>query len=490
MSSDHDHKLQAIIALFVPLIVVPLLWVGSKPYSEWWPLASEVFPALLTGEILVASLVVAQWYRNLHRSREIARLQHLAFSYRLGETLALRPFRAEASRELGPKSSLVDYRKLVKEPEMYLEDSRPLFFLALFLVLALGLMPFWARWMKIAETSNYLLGGPVLLCNYPQSVSESMLVTVVDSSEVRRNRSGDETLIAYQTGALVCLSFAFLGAYLWAITYLFRRITLNDVTPNAYQTIAIRLLGASIVALMFYHVVHLFPECGVTDSKRADDPLVKASFLSGLIGGAGAVVGIKAGWLNSEVAVLASFLVGVMPEATLRRLMELIRLRHDRSADSTSGEDLLRLERIEGIDVYTRMRLAEVGIYDAHGLVSVNPIYLYFRAPFNLAQVMDWIGQAFALIYLQPKYWEEARQMGIRTAWQIEQYVRKRDVAAPRSSSALGPEQDPRSTQLEEHLRNICKLLLNDPAYLRAREIVKCMRGAPRRRARRRPIRE
>lgn len=99
MSNDqqtNDRGNEILLLLLLPVIVVASLWIASRPSKDWLPLKGEAFAALLTGEILVASLVVAQWYQNLARSREIALFQRLAFTYRLGETLALRPFLAKS----------------------------------------------------------------------------------------------------------------------------------------------------------------------------------------------------------------------------------------------------------------------------------------------------------------------------------------------------------------------------------------------------------
>lgn len=484
MSSDKNRQtifvilhqlhvvLQTIFVLLLPVIVVLALSETRRLYKEEGPSTSDVFAALLTGEILVASLVVAQWYQNLARSREIAMLRRLAFAYQLGETVALRPFLVPSEQRLSRNSSLKDYEKKVAEPEVFKEKSGPLFFLAVFLVLSLGLMPFWAKWMEIAESPNFLLGGPVLARYYHPDTDgpDWMRVPVANRTDAALNH-----IITYQYGALVCLSFAFLGAYLSCITYLFRRITLNDVNANAYQTISVRLLGSAIVALMLYHCFHLLQGTGTPPQEPGSDlpggsGLGEAGIVTPVIGAVAPMLGINTGVVVSEVAVLASFLAGIMPEMALRRMMEWV-LQSLRGTSNPSGrEDTPSLERIEGIDMYTRMRLEEMGIYDAHGLVSTNPLYLYLRTPYHLLQVMDWIGQAFALIHLQPEQWKEARALGIRTAWQIEERFPK-----PEKVSDNG--QQPSS--LDELMRNVSLLLNADPAYRRAKQIVECMCDVP-----------
>lgn len=370
-------------------------------------------------------------------------------------------------------SSLDVYERLVGEPERVKEITKPLFFLAIFLTLSLGLMPFWAQWMKIDQIPNFLLGGPVLARYYHRYTDASVWMCVNDANTTIAN----QYLIRYQNGALVCISFAFLGAYLWCITYLFRRISLNDVNANAYQTISVRLVGSAIVALMLYHGVNLLQGTGTQGQEpRPDLPggprIVEASIVTPVIGAVATMFGIKTGFVTSEVAVLTSFLAGIMPEMALRRMMEWMRPSLRGTSNPSGREDTLSLERIEGIDVYTRMRLAEMGIYDVHGLVSTNPLYLYLRTPYHLPQVMDWIGQAFAFLYVRPERWEEVRKSGIRTAWQIERHVGKSGQGSDKQADALGP------MSLDQLMRDVHERLQADPAYLRALQIVQRMRSA------------
>lgn len=429
----------------------------------WWRREPGTAPSLeptvllwggvtLLAVILVALLVVGRWFRRLGSNSDIEELRTAAFAYRLGGTLALRPFLNPEGQGLRPGSPLEAYRKGIEEPTFLKNISLPSFLLAVLLTLALGLLAFSADRLDGAARPSLLLGGPLAARDGVLAVPFEEL-----APDVRRR------LVDHQAGALLCLAFAFLGALLWSITYLSRRMALRDVTGHAYQTIALRLLGAAIVALFVYHTKVLLTPGDLDNGQRWD-----------------------------EVAVLlVAFAAGVVPEVALRWMAAQTRRLFGASAEQRSAE--LELETIEGIDAYTRVRLAEAGIHDAQGLVAANPLHLTLRTPFSLPQVIDWIGQACLLVQLKPELYRRLREQGLRTAWQLDELVALRagsatglakhdpgfapaEPAPPRppapADRVAGPPLPP------DRARTLLLLLAADPGFVRAREVARAMRGA------------
>ncbi len=434
-------------------IAVFLLWWWRHPPGEPARLDPSTLPwagVTLLVVALVSLLVVGRWFRRLGSNSDIEELRKAAFAYRLGGTLALRPFLTRQGQGLRPDSRIEEYEAGIEEPTFLKNVSLPSFLLAVLLALSLGLLAFSAERLDLAGRPSLLLGGPLV-------VRDGVLAGEPLTPEVLRR------LVDHQAGALVCLAFAFLGALLWSITYLSRRMALRDVTGHAYQTIALRLLGAAIVALFVYHAKVLLVPGDLDDTQRWDEVVV----------------------------ILAAFAAGVVPEVALRWMAAQTRRLFGAGADRRADE--LELELIEGIDAYTRVRLAEAGIHDAQGLVAANPLHLTLRTPFSLPQVIDWIGQACLLVQLKPDAYRRLREQGLRTAWQLDQLVALRaegrlglaeeargfdpapSGAAPppaRLDTTGGPPLPP------DRARTLLALLLADPAFVRAGEVARCMRAA------------
>ena len=305
--------------------------------------------------------------------------------------------------------------------------------LALVLVLALGLLAFYAEDLDIVSKPSLLLSGPVV-------AQEPWLFTSPDKL-LGAGAAGPDTtkIVLYQSGAVACIAYALLGALVWSIVYLARRMALRDVTPHAFQTIAVRICVSAMVALFLYHLI---------GKPEVDGPA------TGILGSVATTVGIS----RADLLILLSFAAGMIPEVALRWLGGWVR----RLFGQSGGSDELDLEAIEGIDAQTRVRLTEVGIYDAQGLVTTNPLHLTLKTPFSLPQVMDWVGQAFLFIQVKRGQLDALREAGVRTVWQL---------AARNGPIAIA------GTTVEPQV--LLATLQQDPCFVRAREVVDRMRGHP-----------
>ncbi len=447
--------LSAVVLIGAPVVLFLLWYRGrSAPASLLDPAVAPWGAVTLLAVILFALLVVGRWFRRLGSNSDIEELRRAAFAYRLGGTLALRPFLTVDGQRLRPDSPLEEYEKGIEEPAFLKNVSLPSFLLAALLTVTLGLLAFSADRLDLASRPSLLLGGPLLARDGVLAAPLGELDPAV------RQR-----LLDHQAGALVSLAFAFLGALLWSITYLSRRMALRDVTGHAYQTIALRLLGATIVALFVYHT--------------------KALLL---------VEGLDRQSWDEVTVVIVAFAAGVVPEVALRWMAGQTRRLFGAGADRRSDE--LELETIEGIDAYTRVRLAEAGIFDAQGLVAANPLHLTLRTPFSLPQVVDWIGQALLLVQLKPEAYRRWRAHGLRTAWQLDELASSRATLADGSGLQEAPGRfvppatgeasllpaplgsAPASPPSPEEVRLALALLEADPAFVRAREVARCMRRA------------
>jgi hypothetical protein len=362
---------------YIILALVTLLPAGTVAYYLYRHLGKETFYAeaafwltvLLLAELLAGLLLVARWFQRLASNSDIEELRKAAYSYRLGGTLALRPFLNSEGETLDADSSLADYRAGIIEPNFYKTPTNPTFFLAVALVVSLGLFAFFAPKLNLLTIPVIPLLGPEL------GGWDWRIEGDVDRS----------AFIAYGAGALVCLAFAFAGAFVWAVIYLTRRMAMRDVTAHTYQEVTMRLVASSIIALVVYHIF-------ASTEPSATMP-----------------------W--GELLMVLAFGTGVMPETVLRWVGN----KAARLFGAVEQNDHIDLEHIQGISAFTRARLVEVGIYDAQGMISNNPLRLALQTPFSLPQVMDWYGQCFLLLYFRPKGLDALRNLGVRTVWELKE---------------------------------------------------------------------
>jgi hypothetical protein len=114
--------------------------------------------------------------------------------------------------------------------------------------------------------------------------------------------------------SVVAISISSLGAYVWSIQYIFRRMMTLDLPPGAYYSVGSRMVYSVFVAVILQH------------------------FMS-------AYVGADSKLLGSQL-IAVSFLVGIFPERALGWMKES--LGHIFSRKSISAK-VLPLEMIEGI---------------------------------------------------------------------------------------------------------------------------------------------
>jgi hypothetical protein len=401
--------------LLALVTLVPAAGVAFYLRNKW---GTEDFRAeatiwltvLLLSELLAGLLLVARWFQRLTTNSDIEELRKVAFSYRLGGTLSLRPFLNEDGEHLHQWSRLADYRKGIIEPNFFKTSTNPPFCLALIIVISLGLFAFYAPSLNIFQMPIVpLLGSKLAGWDWTPGAAVA------------------EEMVAYGVSAVVCLAFAFAGALVWAVIYLTRRMSLRDVTAYTYQEVSMRLIVSAIVALVAYHVL------GSTNV------------------------------LSGEQLMFVSFGAGIMPETLLRWLSNKI----SRWFGTVEQNNAIDLEHVQGINAFTRARLAEVGVYDAQGLVTSNPLRLCLHTPYSLPQIVDWYGQAFLLLHARPSGLMSLRDHGVRTVWEL-----LATSAMPASQLSLPPE-----SSVTQTLPRLEAMLRADQNFVRVDQIQERMRN-------------
>jgi len=208
------------------------------------------------------------------------------------------------------------------------------------------------------------------------------------------------SLTALITPTPAAPTFAFLGAYFFALNLVLRGFVRGDLRPKTYAQVATRIVGSVVLAFTLERMV------------------------TGLGGESG-----SAGLLTF------AFLAGVVPETVLIRLQEASRV----FARSRSGKreidhasrtyETEPLTRLQGIDIYDRARLLDEGVTNVEGLAHHDLVELLLKTRIPASQLLDWVDQAILFIHCAwtsdpiadggedaPSVLTQLRGYGIRTA--------------------------------------------------------------------------
>lgn len=199
-----------------------------------------------------------------------------------------------------------------------------------------------------------------------------------------------KTLAGYEMMSVAVIAFAFLGAYIWSIQYLIRRVASYDLSPISFLRASAQMIFACAVAVVFRHFV---PGAAATAS-WSDGLVLLMAFLVGFFPNAG-----------------FDYLTWKLPELRVKRL----------DPDAAGAFRAIPVDIIDGIDAVASFRLAEREIVDVQNLATENPVLLCAETPYPLLTVIDWIAQAQLALEVGPKAYRSLRDLGVRTIFTLDQ---------------------------------------------------------------------
>jgi len=192
---------------------------------------------------------------------------------------------------------------------------------------------------------------------------------------------GDANAPMQHRKSTAIVGYALLGSYLKGVEYIYKRYVTIDLTPANFFSVAIRMVLAAFVALVFGHFI---------DFSDRNLPLAMA------------------------------FVIGFFPERWLKFLVVLVNKKI-----KIKGEVILpshTLEAIDGLNDTHRIRLQEVGIDNVQNLKGYNFLELMVKTPFPVRTLLDWKMQAQLICKFHDDYLK-LRKIGVRTSFDFIQAI-------------------------------------------------------------------
>jgi len=195
------------------------------------------------------------------------------------------------------------------------------------------------------------------------------------------------------------VTFAFLGSYFFALNMLFRRYARSDLSPKAYTNVLVRTLTAIVVAWALSYGPGL-----QTDGKP------------------------------NPTMLLLAFLIGIVPETGTAIIQDFLQSVPLVGKRVPSLQEEHPLSKLDGISLYDRSQLLEVGIENIESLAHNNLVDLMLWTRIPTSRLVDFVDQAVLYLHVRgPAARDHAgddgalgllAQHGIRTATDLERSFR------------------------------------------------------------------
>ncbi|MDY6903940.1 MAG: hypothetical protein SWH61_04565 [Thermodesulfobacteriota bacterium] len=200
----------------------------------------------------------------------------------------------------------------------------------------------------------------------------------------------NESPVDHKKGSLLAMVMAFLGAYVWSIQYILKRLVTVDLPPGAYYNVGIRMVLGAFVALIFYHFIAALPkgEFGLGNVQLNLVPNVTCLQMMPVIG----------------------FLTGIFPQRAILYIAERFKF----TSDGPTHADTLPLDMLEGITQFHKVRLSELGIENIQNLVKASLVELILKTPYKPRQIIDWMVQGKLCLFFHEDI-VALRKAGVRT---------------------------------------------------------------------------
>jgi hypothetical protein len=204
----------------------------------------------------------------------------------------------------------------------------------------------------------------------------------------------------FVTPTLSAVTFAFLGAYFFSLQMIIRRFVRRDLGPNAYNSMSLRMILATLGVWVVQQVLNL----------RADD----------------------------QYLLIVAFTVGAFPDIAWQFVGNAMKKAPGMSWALPSLKTGMPLSKIDGLTVWHEARLEEEDVENVQNLATVDIADLLLNTKIPPNRIIDWVDQALLLTYAvaddDPIL--KAQRFGLRTS---AAFVRACESSQPPKEDGSSP---------------------------------------------------
>ena len=184
------------------------------------------------------------------------------------------------------------------------------------------------------------------------------------------------------------VTFAFLGAYFFSLQLLIRRFVRKDLGPNAYVSVALRILLAMI---------------GIWVANQAVD-----------------FTALK---LSDTTKLAFAFAIGVFPSIAWELIIGVVKRIPGIPWALPNLKQGLDLSELDGLTIWHETRLEEEDIENVANMASADIVDLFLNTRFSANRIIDWVDQSILYTSITtldataaPKFRKRLESLGIRSA--------------------------------------------------------------------------
>lgn len=269
----------------------------------------------------------------------------------------------------------------------------------------------WLSGVDFSRGANFLLVGPF-------------------SEWLAANPQGYYTRV---TRSLTAFQFGFLGAYVYFIGSLARAYFTNDLTPHTFVDGALRMVGASVLALVLSFAPGIYGQPASVTPATAPAPAAAPGATAPPATSAtqappvGPVAWTETAPWRMSLLPLVSFFFGFFPRRALLAL-ERVAIGVVRVL-AREPYRALPTAMLPGMSYAHELRLEREGIDNVENLSHADPLDLAVRTGFGYRQLVQWVSDAWLCAHLREDYPAFIRSTGVSGRGEFEAFVRQRRAA-------------------------------------------------------------
>ncbi len=294
-----------------------------------------------------------------------------------------------------------------------------------------------------------LLGASILLLFKPVSSPDQMgvdfslganMLTIGPFAELYEKNP--DAYFSHILRNLIAFQFGFLGAYIYFIGAVVRAYFTLDLTSHTFVDGAIRMIIASILALVLSFAFHVVLPDSYESAPATSAPAASAA---GASSGSPSRDGAPSGDEHARIGAgghaepgdaphpgglsllpVVAFFFGFYPKRASLAI-ERVAISAMRNIIPSDTYRALPLSMLAGMSYSHELRLEREGYDNLENLSNADAVDLAVRTCFSYCQLQQWIDQAWLAARLREDYPDFARRTGISSSDELQRFLCRPD---------------------------------------------------------------